>query len=45
MKKLLTGIAIAAVALADKAEPALKPNQPNQTIPVPKITNGILDGS
>ena len=36
--------AIAAVAFAAKADPALKPNQPNHNIPVPKITNGILDG-
>ena len=37
--------AIAAVALAAKAEPALKPNHPNQSIPVPKMTNGIFEGS
>ncbi|MNE59809.1 hypothetical protein D3C80_1549270 [compost metagenome] len=36
--------AIAAVPLAAKAEPALKPNQPNQSIPVPNKTKGILAG-
>ena len=36
--------AIAAVPLAANAEPALKPNQPNQSIPVPRITNGTLAG-
>src|SRR5690606_26788449 len=30
--------AVAARALAPKAEPALKPNQPNQSIPVPNNT-------
>ncbi|MNW04526.1 hypothetical protein D3C71_2006280 [compost metagenome] len=30
--------AIAAVALALNAEPALKPNHPNHSIPVPRIT-------
>ena len=30
--------------LAPKAEPALKPNQPNHSRPVPKITKGILAG-
>ena len=30
--------------LAASAEPALKPNQPNQSIPVPRITNGTLAG-
>src|SRR5436309_199956 len=29
---------------ADRAEPALKPNQPNHNMPVPKITNGIFAG-
>src|SRR5688572_21402036 len=33
-----------AVALAPKAEPALKPNQPNQSKPVPINTYGILAG-
>jgi hypothetical protein len=37
--------AIAAVALAAKAEPELNPNQPNHNIPVPKITYVILEGS
>ena len=36
--------AIAAVAFAAKAEPALKPNHPNQSIPVPNKTNGIFEG-
>src|SRR6476646_5435282 len=31
-------------ALAPKAEPALKPNQPNQSKPVPIRTYGILAG-
>src|SRR5438270_13343051 len=36
--------AIAAVPLAATAEPALKPNQPNQSMPVPRITNGTFAG-
>ena len=36
--------AIAAVPLAPSDEPALKPNQPNQSIPVPKRTKGIFVG-
>jgi hypothetical protein len=31
--------------LALKAEPALKPNHPNQSIPVPNITYEIFEGS
>src|ERR1035441_5970504 len=37
--------ALTAVVLAPSDEPALKPNQPNQSIPVPKITKGMLAGS
>src|SRR5215218_9656941 len=33
-----------AVAFAPKAEPALNPNQPNQSKPVPINTYGILEG-
>ena len=29
---------------ADSAEPALKPNQPNHNMPVPRITNGMFAG-
>ncbi|MNE36107.1 hypothetical protein D3C80_1299050 [compost metagenome] len=36
--------AIAAVPLAARADPALNPNHPNQSIPVPNNTNGILVG-
>src|SRR4051795_6314665 len=36
--------AMAAVPLAASAEPALKPNQPNQSMPVPSSTNGTLAG-
>ena len=36
--------AIAAVPFAAKADPALNPNQPNQSIPVPNKTNGIFVG-
>ncbi len=36
--------AIAAVPLAATADPALKPNQPNQSIPVPRITKGTFAG-
>jgi hypothetical protein len=35
---LVVATAIAAVALAPSAEPALKPNQPNHNIPVPSST-------
>ena len=30
--------------MAPSADPALNPNHPNQSIPVPKITNGMLAG-
>ena len=36
--------ATTASKLAPKAEPALKPNHPNQSNPVPRITNGIFAG-
>src|SRR6516162_5115701 len=36
--------ASAAAGEAARAEPALKPNQPNQSIPVPRSTNGTLAG-
>jgi len=36
--------AIAAVPFAAKDEPALKPNHPNQSIPVPNKTKGIFVG-
>ena len=34
----------AAVELAPKADPALKPNHPNQSIPAPNNTKGMLAG-
>src|ERR1041385_6383285 len=34
----------AASGVAPTAEPALKPNQPNHSKPVPKSTNGMLAG-
>lgn len=37
--------AVAAEAEALKADPALKPNHQNHSIPVPKSTYGILEGS
>ena len=37
-------IAVAARDPAESADPALKPNQPNQSIPAPKSTSGILCG-
>ena len=37
--------ACAAISLAPNAEPALNPNQPNQSMPVPNITNGIFAGA
>ena len=37
--------AFAASPEAPNADPALKPNQPNQSIPVPKMTKGIFVGS
>ena len=37
-------IAVAASEPADSALPALKPNQPNQSIPAPSSTSGILCG-
>src|SRR5918998_530021 len=42
---LVVANAMAAVPLAASAEPALKPNQPNQSIPVPSRTNGMFAGS
>ena len=36
--------AITASGFAPRADPALKPNQPNQSSPVPKITYGTLAG-
>src|SRR4051794_8582564 len=41
---LVVANAIVAEPLAPTAEPALKPNQPNQSIPVPRSTNGTLAG-
>ncbi len=41
---LVVANAIAAWPDADSAEPALKPNQPNHSMPVPRITNGMLAG-
>ena len=35
---LVVAKACVAVALAASADPALKPNHPNQSIPVPRIT-------
>ena len=42
--KVLIAKLIAASAFALKAEPALKPNQPNHSIPAPNSTNGIFTG-
>ena len=42
---LVVAKAIAAVALAPGAEPALKPNQPNHSMPVPRSTKGTLPGT
>ena len=42
---LVVAKARAARPEAPIAEPALKPNQPNQSIPVPRITNGTFAGS
>ncbi len=36
--------AFTAVVLAPRADPALNPNHPNHSIPVPKITYGMLAG-
>src|SRR5262245_18398129 len=36
--------AIAACPDADSADPALNPNQPNHSIPVPRMTNGMFAG-
>src|SRR5262249_11246032 len=41
---LVVAKASAAESLAASAEPALKPNQPNQSRPVPSSTNGTLAG-
>ena len=41
---LVVANAIAAWPPADSADPALNPNQPNHSMPVPRITNGILAG-
>ncbi len=41
---LVVAKASVAEPLAARAEPALKPNQPNQSMPVPSITNGTLAG-
>src|SRR5205807_8888933 len=41
---LVVANAIAACPDADSAEPALKPNQPNHSIPVPSITKGMFAG-
>ena len=37
-------MAVAASEPADKALPALKPNQPNQSMPAPRSTSGMLCG-
>ena len=42
---LVVAKAKAASPEAPSAEPALKPNQPNQSIPVPRMTNGTFAGS
>src|SRR5262245_3813677 len=41
---LVVANACVAVAFAARAEPALKPNQPNQSIPVPRMTFVMSDG-
>ena len=41
---LVVAKASAAGPLAASAEPALKPNQPNHSMPVPSSTNGMLAG-
>src|SRR5262245_1828227 len=41
---LVVANAMAACPEADNAEPALKPNQPNQSIPVPRMTKGMFAG-
>ena len=41
---LVVANAIAAVPDAASADPALKPNQPNHSMPVPRITNGMFAG-
>ena len=43
--KLVVAKARVAVPLAARAEPALNPNQPNQSSPVPNTTKGILAGA
>ena len=42
---LVVAKASTAASLAASAEPALKPNQPNQSMPVPSSTYGMLAGS
>src|SRR4051794_34781764 len=42
---LVVANARVAVAFAASAEPALNPNQPNHSIPVPSITNGRFAGA
>ena len=42
--KIVLAMAWAATPLAARAEPALKPVQPNQRMPVPRIVNGRLWG-
>src|SRR5262249_56253783 len=41
---LVVANAIAAWPDADNADPALNPNQPNHSKPVPSITNGMFPG-
>src|SRR5712675_1373235 len=41
---LVVANACAATASAASAEPALNPNQPNQSMPVPRRTYGAFDG-
>jgi len=42
---LVVANALTAASPADNAEPALKPNHPNQSMPVPSSTYGMLAGS
>src|SRR3954469_18156721 len=41
---LVVATPIAAWPDADSADPALKPNHPNHSMPVPRMTNGIFAG-
>ena len=42
---LVVANASTAVALAASADPALKPNHPNHSMPVPRMTNGMCAGT